>query len=822
MPQQKKSVYAANLSKNETSERSLLFWFINIILILFMIWSPFQKGLFNGNTFDFERPLYSSFIWSSIILFLVSINMYYHWTLKKSKDWISLLVWLIPLSFVISNISAASHYMSTNMIMIQLLYTTFFLIGLHLAKTSVGNNSLQNTIMFSSYFIVIFGLLNWLGNKQGAFQLVHWFVGGMNNNIYNDAVMTDSNGLRLTSVFQYANTYAAFLIAILLAGFFVIVKSNKWYLTAIHSFMTVPIILSFFLTLSRGGIVLLPLVALVVLPFLKPHRQIIYIWYAFISLALSLLILNKVTSLGTQLNEQYSASLAWSGWFSIILVSLINVIIVLLSQRFGAPWLQNKLSKIDKIRFAHIFLPAAALIIGAACLLLLFSDTGITKLLPENIKIRIENINFQQHSVLERGTFYKDAIKLFGDYPLIGAGGGAWASLYEKYQNNPYVSRQAHNFFLQYMVEVGILGSIILLLFLAAVFYVFIKNYLHSDEKERDQYLLYYIFAISLLLHSLIDFDLSFVYIGLLVFISLGAMISNDETKLNLKFNTLNRVKWVYPSVVLIISLVAFINSIQLLNANSNFRTAQAAVQSQKASLNDILTPLNNALKQHPNHPDYASFKADILLQAYDQSKDERFYNDAVSLIKQTRDQEPYNQYLINKELSTLTIKNQLTKAYDLLNYELNNFPWDITVYEKNITLAFSLGEQARTTKNTDQMNQYWDHSFAIYNKILEKNKVLEALPKEQQQGRAFGLTKPMAFSLGQIDFIRGKYAEAESFLNFQINDQFDDQMNKQMVRWYLAALQKQNKNDQVLYDKLISKDPNERDEINKLVSATF
>lgn len=60
---------------------------------------------------------------------------------------------------------------------------------------------------------------------------------------------------------------------------------------------------------------------------------------------------------------------------------------------------------------------------------------------------RLENINFQQHSVLERITFYKDAMKVVKDYPIIGTGGGGWSSLYEQYQNNPYISRQVHNFF---------------------------------------------------------------------------------------------------------------------------------------------------------------------------------------------------------------------------------------------------------------------------------------------------------------------------------------------------------------------------------------
>jgi O-antigen ligase len=96
----------------------------------------------------------------------------------------------------------------------------------------------------------------------------------------------------------------------------------------------------------------------------------------------------------------------------------------------------------------------------------------------------IENINFQQHSVLERGTFYKDAVKLWSDYPIIGAGGGAWASLYEKYQNNPYTSRQAHNFALQYLVEAGALGFLAFIGFVIAVSWFYIRSYIKKLTRK--------------------------------------------------------------------------------------------------------------------------------------------------------------------------------------------------------------------------------------------------------------------------------------------------------------------------------------------------
>ncbi|NHN34270.1 O-antigen ligase family protein [Paenibacillus agricola] len=817
---------SANNTSNhlESSPKSsILFWILTTFTTLFLFWAPFQKALFNGNTFDFERPLYSSFLWGAIILFLVSIFLFYNWRFKHASDLLSLIIWLIPLTFIISLVSAASSYYAVNIIYIQLVYVIFFLLGIYLSRSDLGVAITRGGLIASGYFIVIFGLANWFGNKEVIFSLVKMFIAdGTSQSFYRDAIMTDSNGVRLTSVFQYANSYAAFLIALMLCSIYLVITSKKWIMTLIHSFMSIIIIVSFFLTLSRGGLVILPVVLLFILPFLKPQRQLLFIIHIILSFGVSLLVLSKVTTIGIEINKQFTSSLSFQGWAIIIVASLINAGIAFVIQKFLAGYIQNKLIKFQEKRFINLIIPVTALIIGTISIILLFQDTGITKLLPENIKTRVENINFQQHSVLERGTFYADAIKLYKDYPVIGAGGGAWSALYEKYQNNPYVSRQAHNFFLQYLVEVGAIGFAILLLVLGAIFYIFIRSFITNKSQTDEFRFVFYIIAISLLIHSMIDFDLSYVYLGIVLFLSLGSMISKINIGLlGSKWGIIEKYRWIYPSLLLVISLFMFFNASQLLNANSNFQNAVNQAQNNK-SINEVFPLLDVALKKHSNHPEYVSYKTDILLQVYNQTKDEKYYNEAVSLIQQTRKKEHFNRSLIEKEAQTLMIKEQFPQALELVDQEIINFPWDITLYEKAISLNFDLGNKARMEKNNALKDQYWNQSIAIYNKIQEKTKILEALPKEQSQGRAFGLTKNMALTLGQIYYINANYSAAEGFLKFNLTEQFDDQANLQMARWYLASLQKQNKADQPLLDKLIAKDPKEREEINKLVNATF
>ncbi|MBP1157477.1 MULTISPECIES: O-antigen ligase family protein [unclassified Paenibacillus] len=808
---------------NTIDKSSILFWILSSFSVIFLFWSPFQKALFNGNSFDFERPIYSALIWSCIILLLVSIYLFYHWKVNTVSDLLSIIIWLIPLTYFISSFGAASSYYSSNMTFIQVIYVAFFLLALYISRNPLGLSILQNGFMISGYVIVLFGIMNWFGNKEAAFSLVEWFAANMKNaTFYQDAVMVDSNGARLTSVFQYANSYAGFLIALLLCTLFLITSTRKWVSAGIHGFMAVPIIISFFLTLSRGGLVILPVVLILVLPFLKPYRQVVYLLHLVTSFVLSLIILTKVTNIGVELHNGHQVGLSQSGWTSLLIVSLINAVLAVVIQKFGLPWAQKLLRRFEKFRLASIAIPVTAIVAGGIALTLLLTDTGLTKLLPDNVRTRIENINFQQHSVLERGTFYQDAIKLVSDYPILGAGGGAWSALYEKYQNNPYVSRQAHNFFLQYLTEVGIIGFLIFIVLIALVFYIYIRNYLKQDENLRHSNFIFYIVAISLLIHSMIDFDLSYVYLGMLLFLSFGAMVSKDALVLkgNWKENV-NKYKWSFPSVLLVLSLIFLFSSLQLLSANSNFNQAIATASSNK-NMNEIFVPLDKSLEQHPNHPDYTGYKIDILLSAYNQTKDENFYSEAMSLLEQAREKEPNHRYLIERELNMLVMKQDLAKALERTNQEITNFPWDITLYERSIAISKDLGNQARTNNNTPLQEQFWNQAFETYTMVEDKTATLAALPKEQGQGRAFGTTVKIGLSLGQIEFIRGNYDSAENFLRIGISGSLDDQLTRQNIRWYLATLQKQGKNDQTLFDNLVAKDPNERQEIQNIVNIQF
>jgi hypothetical protein len=154
-----KNAYAASRAKSNgtitTDKSSVIFWVLAVITGLFMFWAPFQRALFNGGTFEFERSIYSASVWSSIILLLVAILALFVFKLQEKKDVLTILVFIMPLTYVISLSNSASHYLATNMVYIQMLYATFFILGVFLTKNKLGVSIVSQLFMISGYFIVV-------------------------------------------------------------------------------------------------------------------------------------------------------------------------------------------------------------------------------------------------------------------------------------------------------------------------------------------------------------------------------------------------------------------------------------------------------------------------------------------------------------------------------------------------------------------------------------------------------------------------------------------------------------------------------------------
>ncbi|RUT42870.1 polymerase [Paenibacillus anaericanus] len=795
-------------------------WLLIIGLIIFMVWAPFQAGLFNGLVSTFEKPIYWAVILGSLLLLVGIFAFFNKFKLEDQRDWTAIAVLLLPITYVLALITAASHFYATNAVLIQCLYAFIFIIGLYLLQNKQANSIIETSMITVGYLTILFGLLNWLGQGRLASSIVGWFTPTVINGQYNQAVWIDSNGPRLASVFQYPNTYAAFLMAFFFVAIFAITRSKKWYGQAIHAFALVPIVLSILLTLSRGGLMFLPVVFIVLLLFLKPAKQVLWILYCLIAGVGTLLIAKPVTELGQQFHLGQIGDPA-KGWFYVLGASLITAVLACLIQRYVAPRLESSMSKLTEKKFSNLWLPIGS-VVAVGLLIALFLGTNLKHILPGNIGERLENINLQQHSVLERLTFYKDAAKVVKDYPIIGAGGGAWASIYEKYQNNPYTSRQAHSFFMQYLVEVGLLGFIIFMAFILFIFYKYIRGYMRSEEHERDSYFVYFIVVFSILIHSMMDFNMSYVFIGILVFLGLGGMVAAMDNQPVKRFALKpGNVRVIYSGVLVVTSVVLIFTSIRYIQANDAVIKGRELMTTSN-DFNEIKAPLDQALDKRSDLPD-AVLNMNALLQAgYEQTQDESFFTVDYDLLISALKKEPYDKNLYNQLIILHQKKGSNNQAYEVLKDNADRYAWDMGWYEKLIAQSFELGYQSLGEQDAEKKVYYFKSGMDAYQHVVDGVEHLKTLPAGQFQGNPFYITTSMTLNAGKIQFMLNNPAEAAEILKQGITEDLSEATNQEIIRWYLAALQKTGTNDQPLYDQYIQIDPTAKDAIDQLAQMTF
>ncbi|MEK3872910.1 MULTISPECIES: O-antigen ligase family protein [unclassified Paenibacillus] len=795
-------------------------WLLLIGLIMFLVWAPFQAGVFNGLVLNFEQPIYWSVLVGSILLLVWVAAFFKNIKLEDQRDWTALFVLLIPITYIIALISAASQYFASNMVLIQSLYAFMFIMGLYLLQNHKANRMIETTLITVAYVIVLFGLFNWLGQGRTVSAIVGWFSGIVVNGQYTQAVWVDANGPRLASVFQYPNTYAAFLMAFFFIAVFGITRSKKWYGQAVHAFMLVPMVLSILLTLSRGGLVFLPVVFVVLLLFLKPAKQILWIVYCVLAGVATLVIAKPVTNLGQQFHLGQINDPA-KGWFYVLGASLALAVIAWLIQRYAAPRLESGLSKWAEKKLSTLWLPVVSVVV-VGILAWLFLGTNLKHILPGNIGDRLENLNLQQHSFLERMTFYKDAVKVLKDYPIIGAGGGAWASIFEKYQNNPYSSRQAHSFVMQYLVETGLLGFIIFVAFLIFIFYKYIRGYIKAGEQERDSYFAYFILVFSILIHSLMDFNMSFVFISMLVFLGLGGMAAvmdnRPVAKLKLKPGTM---RGLYSTVMVLASIVLIFVSIRYIGASQDVVKAKNLFTTSN-DFQEIKTPLDKALSKRGDHPDAVLYMSSLLQAVYSQTKDESFYNEELNLLTNTLKKEPFDKNMYKQLMTLYQSNSENDKAYAVLRDNADRYAYDMNWYEQLIVQSYELGYQALGQQDTAKKDDYFKTGLAAYQHVVAGVEHLKTLPKGQLQGNPFEITQPMVLNAGKMQYMLNDPAKAAEIFKVGIKDDLNDGTNREIARWYLAALQKNGTTDQAVYDRLLQMDPNEKGEIDKITQQNF
>lgn len=802
--------------------KSIIYWIVVAVFLVLMLWAPLQHGLFNGQAYLYERPLFSFSIWCGLLLLLLSLYLFFNWELRGPAGKLSLFIWCWPAVYLLAAIHPATSSGAWKAVVIAAGSVVFFLIGLYFFRNEKASRLFYVSLMLSGALIVVYGFMNWFGDAT-LFGMFRYADNSANARIFAGAVPQSTS--RLQNVFQYANAYGAFLVVLILFFLHQIASARKLPAAICAAVVLVPAVVSLLLTQSRGALVILPVVLLLLLPLLGLWKQLLWLGSMAIATLCSLAVLGRVDAIGAQTRTDFRPWLAFRGWMWIVLASAVFAAAVYLIRKHLETPLGKKLAEFEASRrwkYAVYFSPVI-IVIGAAGVLyaLVLGTALIRNLLPAAIYNRLQAIDLTQFSFLERVYFIRDAFAMFADKPVLGHGGGAWGSLYPRYQSYPYASAETHSYLMKIMVETGLAGAAVLLLLIGYIYYGFLRHYRRDHQGERSR-LLSLIGATALLILSLIDFTLSYVYFEVLFFLFLGAMAAAlpDSAKPGVVKEPGEYWKYGYAALAFLVALAVLVPVTRQLQGDTLFRYA---VQQNlaRASDGEVIETLDAAMAIRGQQPDYATMKLELLSKGNyppDEAKRLALLDEAASALARS---EPNNRKLLEFRIYSASASGNHKQAFEWMESGLRLFPWDAGLLENAIRIGFALGEQARVRdKDSAEAADYRSRVLRLYR---DKQAALAANSDRQQSIRDIvrnvTISREGKLPLSIMLYYDGDYREAIDLLQSALDPALDTPLDREMARWLIVAwIRTESPQAEPLYELLITKDPQEADKVSQIL----
>ncbi|MDF2626987.1 MAG: O-antigen biosynthesis-related protein [Symbiobacteriaceae bacterium] len=527
---------------------------------------------------------------------------------------------------------------------------------------------------------------------------------------------------RMFTTFQYPNTAAAYFLAAMLAAAGLGLDDLKpWKLSAVGGLMTF-LLLSFFFTISRGALVVLPFGLLFFFAGLDNRRR----WAGLLLLvaaAAPMIIALKPVGVFADARNYVSA-------FKWIAAATAGGMATSLALAF---FLQLK----GKLQAG---IAGAALVLAVAAILVLRPAGG---LLPKQAS-RLFDINFKTVNVVMRLIYDEDALKMAADRPL-GRGGWGWDRGYRQYQTFNYTARETHDHYAQTAVEVGWAGLAVLLAALGTALW---SAWMH----RRDNPLGWTLAAGAGLIaaHSAIDFNLSFGVMWLLLWSLLGAAGGPTATPATAprwrRAITIGAGTTAALTAALALVLFAGSRWTDQATALTDLAATQAGAQAE-ATRAAAQTAARQALRYDPWH-------SEPLLLIGDRESLER----AAKL-------DPYHSGIRFQ----LAIARELAKEYEGALTEakaaLANQPMVSAYYSKVASLEGTLLNGALHDGRQDDVARHKESLLALGADFLRRKATADPLKHLWKTGAKLEMSPEFKLRYGQALFLSGDAAGAEPLL---------------------------------------------------------
>ncbi|HHW67478.1 MAG: hypothetical protein PWP07_177 [Epulopiscium sp.] len=618
-------------------------------------------------------------------------------------------VYTLPLLFGV----AASYYGALTYIFRYLTYMVIFLILSDLTKTKKEAFLWLNILGISGILAAILGIDAGLGS-------------GLNNYFRFNGVI-DEYG-RVRGVLQYSNSFGAYMgiIFFILVGLSLL--TEKKYLKAFYSACQVLPLMALLMTVSRGAIVFVPLIYLLLILFVPTKEKKLEVILSTIAPIIIALFAGKMlTEMVHPILKGEGEGLVQRGWMiafiAIVAAYILSFILT------GALGMFSRVS--TKVYQIGIAFAGVIAVLGG---IVLFTSGLYRKLLPEFLLQRFSQIGSVTELTSGRSNFYRDGLRMLKDKWLLGGGGNAWAAMYRKYQSYFYGSSEAHSLPLQLWLETGILGMMVLAFFIVSLFIVYFKNRKSEDGVELTVLL---IPVLMLLSHSIIDFNFSYVSLPLMSFALIGAMAGlKKRGDLNFTISS-----WI--PLALGVIFIAFPISWQI---SRNYAVkATAIIRKEDANANDVL----DAVEYMEKAVDLNGWNADYMLREGDPQDGDLLYDlstlygylydiveqndpEQIGLVEQKQTAlyekvyklEPYNPYISMQYAQTLFQKGEIEQGLAVVENAKNLNPMYEGRYQELAQAYFAVAEYYIGQGDQEAAKPYLERVIEVEKELEEINKI--------------------------------------------------------------------------------------------------
>jgi len=680
----------------------------------------------------------------------------------------------------------------------------FFIVAEALSRKRGADTFLQMAVQLSIGWTALFAIAATLGQVT-----------------YKDAVL----GGRLSSVFQYPNTFGI-IVAVGIVGGVLLTLRRTWWIQAVGGLFLIPMGYVFLLTLSRGAWMFFPIIYLLGMLLLPVRAQVAYIIHSVpLAAGTGLLLL----ALGTQL-EGAAAGAVWLWTILSMLMGAIGYPLLawFVTGRFmaSAPLPSPAASETADEAAAsrpgqarngwrgllpQSLLPIViAAVLGCAVYAVLVNP-AVRSLLPDAIEQRVAQINFETHSVIERGYFNQDAYEIYRDHVLFGAGGGGWRALFQQYQDYPYWSTQSHNYFSQLMVETGAVGLIVFAVIFLYYLWRGIRGHVNSGSTEERVARAYFLAVLlGLLGHSGIDFNMSFGYVGFLIFLALAAWQAKVPAQMGAShvqpqdkhapspaiarpLRLLSRalpvpVRVAQPAAFLLLLAVAALMIIPIQGfAEAQTSYAEVGKMLEAGEVEDALQKLERIVQKSPDHPSYHLTYGSVLVSIGAKQQEEQVLQKGLEHLRRSAELAPTNPQTLAQVAENLMRGGEGEEAFRYIRQALQYGPWDIQLYPIFMEIAYDIGDERLTKGDSEGAEAAWRAGLDALAQVGPMRESLDKLPETLNKGRAFGETEEMKLMAGKLHYRLGQFEEARHVLTPLQESQQED-IRRQAVLWSMAA----------------------------------